>query len=129
MVIVCKTDVPFWTLSVVDGDKCTIDLAAMVEVKDNKTWHTIEVPLFDIFDKGISFAQPLTTGYLFNLLTNDNTATTQLCIDAWYFTDGNDDDQAVENVFDAVKAHKTIENGQMVIIKNGVKYNAIGTQL
>ena len=129
MVIVCKTDVPFWTLSVVDGDKCTIDLAAMVEVKDNKTWHTVEVPMFDIFDKGISFAQPLTTGYLFNLLTNDNTATTQLCIDAWYFTDGNDDDQAVENVFDQVKAHKTIENGQMVIIKNGVKYNAIGTQL
>ncbi len=128
MVIVCKTDVPYWTLTVVKDD-CTLDLAAMVDPKDNQTWQTIEVPMYDIFDKGVSFAQPLTTGYLFNLLTNDNTATTQLCIDAWYFTDGNDDEQAIENVLDQVKAHKTIENGQMVIIKNGVKYNALGAQL
>ena len=127
MVIVCKTDVPVWTLTVI-GDACTLDLAAMVNPKDNQTWQTIEVPMYDIFDKGVSFAQPLTSGYLFNLLTNDNTPTTQLCIDAWYFTDGNDD-EAVENVYDQVKTHKIIENGQMVIIKNGVKYNALGTQL
>lgn len=35
---------------------------------------------------------------------------------------------AVENV-EAVKAVKTIENGQMVIIRNGVKYNANGMAL
>ena len=129
MDIVCKTDVPVWTLSVVDGDKCTVDLAALVNPKDNQTWQTIEIPMYDIFDKGISFAQPLSTGYLFNMLTNDNTATTQLCIDAWYFTDGNDEDQAVENVNAAVMTRKVIENGQIVIIKNGVKYNALGSQL
>lgn len=129
MVVVCKTDVPVWTLSVVDGDKCTIDLAALVEHKDNTTWNTIEVPMYDIFDKGISFASPLTTGYLFNLLTNDNTDKTQLCIDAWYFTDGNDDNQAVEDVLAAPKARKTIEDGQVVIIKNNARFNVLGAQL
>ena len=37
--------------------------------------------------------------------------------------------QGVENVKDAVKAVKSFENGQLVIIKNGVKYNALGAQL
>lgn len=37
--------------------------------------------------------------------------------------------QGVENVLDAVKAVKTFENGQLVIIKNGVRYNALGAQL
>ena len=37
--------------------------------------------------------------------------------------------QGVENVKDAVKAVKTFENGQLVIIKNGVRYNALGAQL
>ncbi len=129
MVIVCKTDVPVWTLTVT-GDACTLDLAAKVATKDNQTWQTIEIPMYDIFDKGISFAQPLATGYLFNMLTNDNTATTQLCIDSWYFTDGNDDEgDAVDNVSLTGKATKVIENGQIVIIKNGVRFNALGAQL
>lgn len=37
--------------------------------------------------------------------------------------------QGVENVFDGAKAVKTFENGQLVIIKNGVRYNALGAQL
>ena len=36
---------------------------------------------------------------------------------------------SVENVEDGVKAQKLIENGQMVIIKNGVRYNAQGAVL
>lgn len=36
--------------------------------------------------------------------------------------------QGVENVESGVKAVKTFENGQLVIIKNGVKYNALGVQ-
>ena len=40
-----------------------------------------------------------------------------------------DDDSAVENVNADVKSVKTIENGQLVIIKNGVKYNALGTEI
>ena len=35
--------------------------------------------------------------------------------------------QGVENVEAEVKAIKRYENGQLVIIKNGVKYNALGT--
>lgn len=37
--------------------------------------------------------------------------------------------QGVENVEAAEKAVKFFENGQLVIIKNGVKYNALGVQL
>jgi len=37
--------------------------------------------------------------------------------------------QGVENVENGVKAEKFFENGQLVIIKNGVKYNALGAQL
>ena len=36
---------------------------------------------------------------------------------------------AVENVNADVKAVKTIENGQVVIMKNGVKYNALGVEV
>lgn len=36
---------------------------------------------------------------------------------------------AIENNTEAVKAVKTIENGQIVIIKNGVKFNAVGAKL
>ena len=36
--------------------------------------------------------------------------------------------QGVENIDAAAKAIKTFENGQLVIIKNGVKYNAIGAK-
>ncbi len=38
-------------------------------------------------------------------------------------------EQGIEDVQDAVKAQKFFENGQLVIIKNGVKYNALGAQL
>ena len=37
--------------------------------------------------------------------------------------------QDIENTNAEVKAVKTFENGQLVIIKNGVKYNALGAQL
>lgn len=37
--------------------------------------------------------------------------------------------QGVENIKISNKATKRFENGQMVIIKNGVKYNVIGVQL
>ena len=36
---------------------------------------------------------------------------------------------AIENTNAAVKTVKKIENGQMIIIKNGVKYNALGTMM
>ncbi len=36
---------------------------------------------------------------------------------------------AVENVNATVKSVKTIENGQVVIIKNGVKYNVLGAEV
>ena len=39
------------------------------------------------------------------------------------------EEQGIEDVKDAVKAVKFFENGQLVIIKNGVKYNALGAQL
>ena len=37
--------------------------------------------------------------------------------------------EGFEAVKDGAKAQKMIENGQMVIIKNGVRYNAVGAQI
>lgn len=37
--------------------------------------------------------------------------------------------EGVENVFEGAKTVKTFENGQLVIIKNGVRYNALGAKL
>ncbi len=37
--------------------------------------------------------------------------------------------QAIENTTVKSKAVKTIENGQLIILKNGVRYNALGAQL
>jgi hypothetical protein len=37
--------------------------------------------------------------------------------------------EAIDNTAAEVKAFKTFENGQLVIIKNGVKYNATGTMI
>lgn len=39
------------------------------------------------------------------------------------------EEEAVENVAGVVKAHKVIENGQLVLIKNGVRFNALGAKL
>lgn len=40
------------------------------------------------------------------------------------------DDQAIDNVQNGkVQCAKVIENGQVIILKNGVKYNALGVQL
>lgn len=42
---------------------------------------------------------------------------------------GASSNEAIDNVEAGVKAVKTFENGQLVIIKNGVKYNALGVAL
>ncbi len=44
-----------------------------------------------------------------------------------YYADGTA--TAVDNIEAAPKAVKLIENGQLVIIKNGVRYNAAGSQI
>lgn len=46
-----------------------------------------------------------------------------------YYADGSDIPAAIENVEVSEKARKVFENGQLVIIKNGVKYNALGAEL
>ena len=43
-----------------------------------------------------------------------------------YLTEGN---TPVENVFVGAKAVKTIENGQVIITKGGVRYNALGVEI
>lgn len=40
-----------------------------------------------------------------------------------------EEEQGVENAEAVVKASKMIEDGQVIILKNGVKYNALGTQV
>ena len=36
---------------------------------------------------------------------------------------------AVDNIFCDVKSVKRIENGQVIIIRNGVRYNLLGTEV
>jgi len=45
----------------------------------------------------------------------------------WGATYDTSSTEAIDNTAAEVKAVKTFENGQLVIIKNGVKYNATGT--
>ena len=40
-----------------------------------------------------------------------------------------EEEQGIESTEAAVKTSKMIENGQMIIMKNGMKYNALGTQV
>jgi hypothetical protein len=43
---------------------------------------------------------------------------------------GNFEDQAIDNTqLPQIKSLKLIENGQLVIIKNGIKYNALGAEI
>ncbi len=46
-----------------------------------------------------------------------------------YYVDGDDTTTAITNTEVEAKAVKVIENGQLIIIKNGVKYNALGAEL
>ena len=52
----------------------------------------------------------------------------EIVVDAWSQVSYEAAATAVENVESAEKAVKVFENGQLVIIKNGVRYNALGVQ-
>ena len=46
-----------------------------------------------------------------------------------YIAPNTTPEEAIINTQDGIKAVKTIENGQIVIIKAGVRYNVLGTRL
>ena len=46
-----------------------------------------------------------------------------------YYADGSETTTAIDNTNADVKAVKVIENGQLFIIKNGVRYNALGVEV
>lgn len=55
--------------------------------------------------------------------------TGKMALDNVYFFKKSNDPTAIDNTIAGEKAVKVIENGQLVIIKNGVKYNVLGGQL
>lgn len=55
--------------------------------------------------------------------------TGKMALDNVYFWKDNGSGTAISNTEAEVKAVKMIENGQLVIIKNGVKYNVAGQQV
>ena len=55
--------------------------------------------------------------------------TGKMALDNVYFFKKSSDPTAIDNTIAGEKAVKVIENGQLVIIKNGVKYNVLGGQL
>ena len=46
-----------------------------------------------------------------------------------FYVDGIPAGTAIDQVMDGKKARKVMENGQLYIIKNGVRYNALGAQV
>lgn len=46
-----------------------------------------------------------------------------------YYADGKENPSALDNISVQNKAHKVIENGQVVIIKNGLRYNLLGSEI
>ena len=46
-----------------------------------------------------------------------------------YYADGTEDTTALDNMVVTQKAHKVIENGQVVILKNGLRYNLLGVEI
>ena len=51
-------------------------------------------------------------------------------IDVVLVGDFGPEDQAIDNTqLPQIKSLKLIENGQLVIIKNGIKYNALGAEI
>ena len=46
-----------------------------------------------------------------------------------YYVDGTEDASGVEAIKSAAGSKKIIENGQVIILKNGVRYNVLGTEI
>ena len=46
-----------------------------------------------------------------------------------FYADGTEELSGLENTSLQHKAHKVIENGQVIIIKNGLRYNLLGTEI
>lgn len=61
--------------------------------------------------------------YIIKITNSNNVRFSKIKI--WF---GEDIPSAIDNTNDEVKTIKRIENGQLVIIKNGVRYNALGAQ-
>ena len=50
----------------------------------------------------------------------------KIALDNLYFYKDKGDATSIDNTVEAVKAVKVIENGQLIIIKNGIRYNVAG---
>ena len=75
---------------------------------------------FSELDKVYEVAVPEDARFFWYQVTNDKNTQVQFRI--YYYTAPT----AIDNVAENQKATKVIENGQLFIIKNGVKYNAQG---
>lgn len=124
-----KASVFSLTVRGAEGSEAAIDLGALITKRDY-TWNRIEIPVYELMDKGwkagVAAGAPLR---LFSIIANTTGGGVKFAFDEMYFTAGGSKEEAVENVTDVVKATKVIENGQVFIIKNGVRYSALGTQL
>ena len=87
---------------------------------------TIGDETFAIYNN-FKIAQTFEEGKLYNIVGVGSIYKTTLQL---YFVSAEEQSTTgLSNTDAAVKAVKTFENGQLVIIKNGVRYNALGAQL
>lgn len=85
-------------------------------------WNYVDVPLNAFDGKSIDWAD------IFQFKFMDAAPDGKdLFIDNVYFY--SEVEQGIDAVEDGVKARKVVENGQLFIIKNGVRYNALGNEI
>ena len=98
-----------------EGDK---DYAKTgVEVKGNQ-WNTLTI---DLTGKDLT--------KIFQVKMINYYALGSFFIDNVYFYNTTEPETALENTFVETKAKKVVENGQLIIIRNGVKYDATGKMM
>ena len=94
---------------------------AEVEIKANQ-WNAVDIPIATGFapaDKVHDFSSIFQFKF-------GNLTTSFVAIDNVYFWKNSGGATAVDVQEVAPKVSKTIENGQIVIIRDGVKYNVVG---
>lgn len=109
----------------------TLESTGNVEPKTKYDGNQLRANQWVSFDLEMATCYPGVTGqsiayFIYEAFSGEGTANNQLAIANIYFHHGAV--SGVENVA-AEKAQKMIENGQIVILKNGVRYNVLGAKL
>lgn len=114
-----------FTMSSPEQGSAAEDVTPIIEINEK----AVNVAGVNVPENGACtvFGVALPAGDIKSLKISYNSLKSQKFITSLQITD--EMPQAIENVFAGKKVTKTIENGQMVMIIDGVRYNAMGAKL